>query len=398
MHWIEQILEETAEFEAPERYIYWAALASISAVCRKNLYLERFTHKLYPNIFVLLVGESGLKKGYPINLARRLVERTHCTRVIAGRYSIPAAIRELGKVYALQKDVFLQEAYGFLCNSELDAALVKDDDSFSVLTDLFDCHWNPKWDNWLKSGDSSLTDPYLVMIGGSNETNLKDAIPGKALHGGFVARTFVVYEEEPRTVNSLTEAPKVDVNISKLYLRLKEISNLKGAFHFTARGKIWFNDWYRSFKANRPKDATGTLGRIDDSILKIAMLISLSKRLSLTLDEVDLEEAKEKAFDCLPGMQKVFMGSGKAEMAEKTSIILKLLMRQESLSITRSKLLAEGWKWGEYDAFDLDRIIETLSQAGALFVTRMGGDVKYELKKEIADNYHMFKDEDKRIQ
>jgi len=393
MNWIQQIIDETEEFESPSRYIYWAALSAISAVCRKNLYLERYTHQLYPNIFVLLIGESGLKKGYPISLSRRLVEYVHCTRVIAGRYSIPAAIRELGKVYTLSKDEFLKEAYGFFCNSELDSALVKDDDSFSVLTDLYDCHWNPKWNNWLKSGDSELTDPYLVMLGGSNEDNLKGAIPGKAVHGGFIARTFVILEEEARTVNPLTKPPKITVNVAQLSKHLMQISNLKGEFTYGEGAAQYFEDWYREFRTNRPRDPTGTLSRIDDSVLKIAMLISLGKRLDLILTIEDIAESIERVFECLPGMRKVFMGTGKAELAEKTAIIIKAIMKQPELKIKRSKLIGDGWKWGDYDAHDVDKIVDTLTQANAILVHRNGTDTTYELKKDIAEAYRKFKSE-----
>jgi hypothetical protein len=393
MSWISQILQETSEFECPERYIYWACLTAISAVCRKNFYLDRFAYKCYPNVYVLLVGDSGLKKGYAVKLAKDLATKAHSTRVIAGRYSIPAAIRELGKAFHITKTDMLKEAHGFLCNSELDAAFVKDDDSFSVLTDLYDCHWNPKWDNWLKGGDVNLDDPYIVILGGSNETNLKDALPNKAIGGGYIARSIVVFEEKPRTISSLVYPPEIQPNIEKYANRLREISNMRGEFKFTDSSGKFFDSWYQEFKRGTPKDRTGTLMRIDETILKVAMLLSLSERFDLLLIEEDLQEAIDSVLLCYDGMRRVFLGSGKAELAEKTGIILKHLMKQSDLRMTRTRLINEGWKWGDYDSTDVDKIMDTLQQSGALLVHREGGDVIYELRREIAEQYIKFKSE-----
>src|SRR6266496_5863122 len=94
---VELVLRYTQQSESPRKFYYWSALSAISAVVKNNVYINRQGGrlKLYPNIFVLLVGRSGLRKGPPINLARALVEAVDNTRVITGQISIPALITAL---------------------------------------------------------------------------------------------------------------------------------------------------------------------------------------------------------------------------------------------------------------------------------------------------------------
>src|SRR3954467_13696876 len=95
MTWVERVLQSTEGSESPREYYYWGALAAISAVVANNVYLDRFYYKLWPNIYVILVGRSGLRKGPPIQLAKSLVEEVNNTRVFAGRSSIEAIIDQL---------------------------------------------------------------------------------------------------------------------------------------------------------------------------------------------------------------------------------------------------------------------------------------------------------------
>src|SRR5574343_1347225 len=97
MGWIQQVLEEHSESESPQRFYYWSAMSAISACVRRNICLERYHYKLYPNIYVFVVARSGLRKGPPIALAQKLMNKVQCTKVIEGRASIQAVIRDLGK-------------------------------------------------------------------------------------------------------------------------------------------------------------------------------------------------------------------------------------------------------------------------------------------------------------
>jgi hypothetical protein len=86
------------------------------------------------------------------------------------------------------------------------------------------------------------------------------------------------------------------------------------------------------------------------------------------------------------------MGSnGKSELKEQTALVLKELLKRDGNSIKRSGLLSKFW--GEMDSYVLDRVMETLTQSGAVDVDRIGKDTLYTMKKSAVDLYTKFKRE-----
>ena len=100
--WIDKLQEATAGAETPRSFIYWSAIATIAAVANNGVYLNRrdpetkkIIYRLSPNVFIMLIAESGLGKGLPVVLAKKFVQKVGKTRVISGRNSIQGIIQEL---------------------------------------------------------------------------------------------------------------------------------------------------------------------------------------------------------------------------------------------------------------------------------------------------------------
>jgi hypothetical protein len=64
LSWLAKIVKAYEDSEAPPKFFYWAGLSAISAVAKKHVFLNRGgKYKLYPNIYVIIVAGSGMKKG-----------------------------------------------------------------------------------------------------------------------------------------------------------------------------------------------------------------------------------------------------------------------------------------------------------------------------------------------
>jgi hypothetical protein len=188
------------------------------------------------------------------------------------------------------------------------------------------------------------------------------------------------------------DPPKVTPSVAKLAEYLKEISQLSGPFTILPDAKVVYRAWYKEFSSMQHDDKTGTIERMGDTVLKIAMLLSLSRGTSLELSKNNIEEAVFQCTDCLDGLQTVTMGSnGKSELKEQTALVLKELLKRDGNSIKRSGLLSKFW--GEMDSYVLDRVMETLTQSGAVDVDRIGKDTLYTMKKSAVDLYTKFKRE-----
>src|SRR5688572_17591509 len=97
MSWIDEVLKSHEEVETPQSFYFWSGLCAISAVLKDNVFINRGgAYILYPNIYVILHADSGLKKGPAINLAKDLVKRTGNTKLVSGRSSIQGILKKLG--------------------------------------------------------------------------------------------------------------------------------------------------------------------------------------------------------------------------------------------------------------------------------------------------------------
>lgn len=391
LSWIDELVNSTIEAESPERFQYWSALAALSAVAKKNVYIDRYYYKLYPNVYVFLVGRSGLRKGNPVTFCKKLVQEANVTRVILGRNSIQSVLKELGKAYSVEGGGVLQEAIGFMVSGELASFLVKDPEALTILTDLYDTYANePEWRNTLKtSGIDILKNPCLTLLGATNEEHFKEAVPATAIGGGFIARTLIVFEQNRRSINDLMDKPIIVPDFRQLACYLKEVSKCSGEMKISPEGKAEYRLWYRRISGSTQSDATGTLERMGDTVLKVAMLLSLADDISLEIGQIHIEEAVFRCEECITGMQRVTMGSGKSEDADVTAMVLQELLRRPEHKMTRKQLLTKFW--GHMDYITLDRIAETLLRAGAITVTPAGKEVIYVMTKKTAEAYTKFK-------
>jgi hypothetical protein len=389
LSWLDDIVASTTESESPERYWWFAGLSVLSATIKKNVWIDRFFYKLYPNTYVLLVSaKSGLRKGVPIALAKSLLEITNNTKIIAGRNTIQAVLTELSKQYTLESGAVLNEAQGILLSDEFAMFLQENTEALTILTGLQNTHEHENsWKNTIKGSPvETLKSPCIQLLGASNEALFESVIKSKDIEGGFLARTFIVYESQRRCINSLVDKPENLWPLKDMSQHLKKIQNIKGEFQWSNPAKLLYKDWYHKLATQKFEDKTGSVERLGDQALKVAMLMSLANGSRLVIEEDILEEAIERSETCVLGAVKVSRSSGKSEIAKPQAQVLDILLRSENHSMPRRKLLNKLYP--DLNAIILDRVLDTLEQVGALEITRQRGvGVVYTIPEKWAQQY-----------
>jgi len=190
MTWIEEVLAQHEELESPSAFWYWSGLCIISAIMKDNVWLDKFAYNLYPNIYVMLHADSGLKKGPPVGLAKKLVRRVNNTRILSGRSSIQGILKELGTFTSTPGGgIRSKSSTGFIVASEFTSSLVADPAAMTILTDLYDRQYNEgEWRSLLKMETFELKDPTISLLVATNEAHFNDFVEAKDIHGGFGIR------------------------------------------------------------------------------------------------------------------------------------------------------------------------------------------------------------------
>jgi hypothetical protein len=197
-----------------------------------------------------------------------------------------------------------------------------------------------------------------------------------------------VYATDRVKTNSLVKKPAADPDLNRFIPYLKDLAAIQGEFQWTPETGDFFEDWYNDFKTQQINDPYGIYNRIDDTILRIAILLSVSKNLDLKMDLDSLKEAKAEVLNCAQGAHQICMGTGKNSYAAQTALIMRALIAHPDHKLTRMQLLRRYW--GDISATDLDLISETMLGQGAIEVFHVGKDTVYQMPQKIVDEYNSY--------
>lgn len=414
MSWLKEIVSQHKELESPQSFWYWAALASISAVVKDQVWLDKQIYSLYPNIYVMLHAESGLKKGPPIAMAKRLVQKVNNTRVISGRSSIQGILKELGTAYTEKgTGKIISKSVAFICSSELSSSIVEDKVATTILTDLYDRQYNVgEWRSLLKMESFNLKDPTITMLTATNEAHSSDFFGRKDVQGGYFARTFIIYEARGHNINSLIYPLHKTPNYDELAAYLKELTKLHGEFqplakmqrddtycylkikdgrriYFSEPGKV-YDDWYENFvmaiRREHIKDETGTLNRFGDSVLKVAMLLSLAESPNLVISIHHVDEAIKSCEKLVGNIRKATMTAAREDkkLAEKKALIIQELLERDTHAVSRQIMLKKYWM--HFNAQEFDEVMQSFDASGMIITKSINNQIIYEMpEKQVTE-------------
>jgi hypothetical protein len=405
---IHDLIEDNSSVETPLSWLYWSLITCISAAAANNYTLRTLKGNLlyYPNLYVILLGESGLGKGYGINLAKRLVQKADITRVIAGRSSIQAIIKEGATTRSAKDKPLITDSRMYIINGELSTAIISDPDSLTILTDLFDRNYNPEWTNMLKGdGHEKLKDPYVTCLFGSSPAHFYDSIPQANIEGGYVGRNLIIYEERrskdvdllDSEEESIDEDRFTNVLVPKYVPHLVKIAGAEPTrLYPNENARLIFNTWRKEWRATQSayNDKTGFINRVPDHVIKVAMCLCLSRYDNVgIINENDFKEAIEKVTGLVYAAQKTAGGTGLDPLAQQTKKIIDYLISANENQMTRKALLIAGY--GNFEETVLDKIISTLMEMGWIRREKIGigsnSDWLIKLSGEPLESYKRFK-------
>jgi|SRR5215510_757211 len=421
MNWVQQVVDLHSELESPESFWRWSAITAISAVVKDNVWLNQQIFNLYPNIYTMFHADSGLKKGPPVNMAKKLVKLVNNTRVITGRGSIQGILKELGTAYTQPGGKVNAKSVAFICSSELSSSIVEDKVATKILTDLYDRIYNEgEWRSLLKMETFTLKDPTITMLTATNEAMSSDFFTLAAIKGGYFARTFIIYEKQSDRVNSLIYPLEEEINYGSTSDYLKELSKLVGPFKPLATNEksdeyryrkikvgkkgprdVWFSevgvifdDWYENFaeikKVDTNKDETGTMNRFDASVLKVAMLLSLAIEPRLEICESAMRQAIVECEKLLGNVRQTTLGKqGISHSALLKTLIIMELLNRDTHSVTRTVLMKK--MWANYETpEEFDNMMQGFDAAGMIKTASIGNQIVYQMPEEQVKELQFF--------
>jgi len=358
--WIEQYLIFTDNSEAPLVYRKWSAISGIAAALRRKTWIT-WHDKIFPNMYIVLVGPSGGRKGTALSQLAPMLEELSIN-LAAEAITREALIRELGK--CTDNMVTAEGIYSHssitIFSPELAVFLGKDNlQLLSDLTDWYDCR--NKWTYRTKNqGTDDIPGVWVNLLGATTPSILQNSLPQDAIGGGLTSRIIFVYAPGK---DKLVPAPfltPTDMAVRQALIEdLSTIGELFGQFKFTEGFLSAWIKWYPMHEENPPFSAEkfgGYCERKPTHLLKLSMILNASRTDDMLITEEDFYRGVEILSATEVHMPDVFSGYGRRESADLIPSIMNLIAAKKivPLRILMSIFITELTKR------QLDEVLEAL--------------------------------------
>ncbi|MCP4228848.1 MAG: hypothetical protein GY771_01685, partial [bacterium] len=272
------------ESEVPDIYHFWGGVSLIAAAVEDRVWFQKFKHsQLYPNLFILLVGPSGLGKGTAIETLTRLADSGVTINKYRGRITGPHLIDHLGKPYI--------DEWGRKCISNPKLWLIMDElqndisgnrkmieDFIYLMTELYTASSYKVQTGTRTHGQVTIDKPLINWLAGTTEDDLREILTPRLLRSGFSARTCFVFGEYDFDLRMprIKYPGDYEEIFKHLCYRLWVLQQTQGAFMITETADAELDKWY--VKRPNPEEELlySSWKRQHDLLLKFAMILCLA--------------------------------------------------------------------------------------------------------------------------
>lgn len=386
--YIQNIADAT---DAPSKYHFWAAATAIAATLKRNVYIDRVTFKLYPNLYTVLVGRPGIGKGAAMNPAIALLKEAGTSNILSDRITMEYVLEKLSKGFpkiygspngtnptpGAQTLKLGTEAAALLVSTELSVFITASQFSITCLSDLWDSKEGIYQYGTRGKGEWNINAPCVSLLGGSAQDWLVKSVPADAVGGGFTRRVnFVLATKKDRQIPWPSKyRPRSD----DLVEDLRAISLLRGEFRFTPGAKRVFERYYTSCDPNEFDDEASAVYKVSKwaNASKLAEIVSVARSDSLIINELDLQIAIDKIEDVAKDLKIVFRAVGESDLASASDRVIRFLEARGYA--TRGEILQFNWR--NFTSQELDVILATFRESGMVGERVLGTKTLYYWKE-----------------
>lgn len=383
-NFIEDYMFYNSSNEVPPPYTLWGALSALSAIIGRKVWIDFEYFQIYPNLYVILLGEPGNRKTTAMYIAKGLIRELmdipfsadcQTKESITGEMvnyvrsvDLPGADKPL--IYT-PISMFITELSQFI---EVDPARMID-----FLTTVYDA---PFYDRKTRNkGQDIIVGPYVTLLGCTTPSWITSYLRQDIISGGFSRRCLFVLEFQDDDKGRRRPFPKIEAPQHEAWARClqsaQKLMKVAGEFKWDPACKAFYSDWYIKRNISRDIYIRAFDSTIWVQILKVAMLMKLASNpdkpeLILTLDV--LKAAMELLQRLMVNLPRVFSGIGRNELnrcAIQALDIVRLAQFEEFSGIIPEKQL-KSELFPIMQSREIQEVLFYLTQSGALKQFKIG--------------------------
>lgn len=288
--WIDAFVAQTDNLDVPVIFRRWSAISTVAAVLEQKVWLKSGGGRLYPNLYITLIGHPGVGKTRTIRAAKSYILEIpdfHLSPTSMTAASLIDTLLECKRTIIRPPHEPIEYNTMLIAADELGAFIHKyDDEMIAVLSSFYD----PDPYGHARRGKDikiKIKSPQLNVLCGSTPSNLLKFMPEGAWDQGFTSRMIFVFSDERIIGDDFSNETR---SMSKdLISDLKTINSIVGEFGVSEDYRNLVNLWRSNGEQPSPSHPKlihyNTRRRAHFYKLSIVAAIDRSNALLLTRDD-----------------------------------------------------------------------------------------------------------------
>ena len=277
----------------------WGAIMAASVLLSRRCHFKFGNTRIFPNLYVIFMGESASKKSTAINLVRKLVSKTGYehfapSETSKGKFAMHLAgisdvkgnskerqdLEEALAAMQAEKDGKKKSeriSESFICAGELANFLgFSNFDFASFLGDMWDVD-EKHMVSYKTAGEFEIVNPLINLLGGNTFEGMMKTLPPEMMGQGFLSRCIFVYA--PAAKKKIAFPSGSALQDDKLLLDyLAFFANFSGEINLSPEAKIVLTDIYESWPGMMDHRFKAYAGRRFTQLIKLCCIEAVAAR------------------------------------------------------------------------------------------------------------------------
>lgn len=402
---MDSYLDYSSDTEAPLIFHRWSMISCISAALGRQFYMPFGDSEIFPNMYVMLIGDPGTRKSTAIKRSKRMLADAGYMHFSADKTSkekflidLEGKTDEEGKLLdanAVMTNMFGDDTAGldprevFIVSDEFNEFVGSGNiDFLSMLGNLWD--WNdtkvPFKQRLKNSRSVSIFQPTISILSGNTHAGFAQAFPPEAIGQGFMSRLVLVYGEPSGKKIAFPRRPDEASKTAITDLILKMRTDVVGEATLSKQARDMLEVIYRTFNGLHDGRFKYYSTRRFTHLLKLT-LICTAANLRTEVGASDVIYANTILTYTEHFMPRAMGEYGKAKHADTVARIVDLIAAAK-----KPMLQSDIWKQVQSDLDrpdDLVKLLAGLVQADKIqWVDRRG----YLIVRKVLDEQALYVD------
>lgn len=378
----ELYLEFMKDTEAPIVFHRWSLIGCLGASLGQQCWIPFGGSRIFPNQYIMLVGEPGARKSSAIKKARKLLAKAGYSCFAAEKTTKEKFLLDLegledSDLSTVNPNQVMQNILGTSIDSTQPREMFIVADEFNDFMRCMDLEFHAMlgslWDyddettpykQRLKNSKSiAIYQPTINLLGGNTHTGFSEMFPPQAIGQGFLSRLLLIFSEPSgrKIAFPPDPDPKQEQELISLLRRIK--SDVTGPIQLSRQAKEALEVLYNSYQGFADMRFTGYFTRRYTHLLKMCLLctaVELKKEVGIN-EVIMANTILRYAEHFMPQALGEF---GKARNADVATKILTFLGKED-------RVVDQGEIWKQVSSDldrveDLDKMLMGLRQAGKI--------------------------------